>query len=206
MEPDWETYSKDRGEPDVAARWMTFAELASVRRTSKRAAVTLVRRHGWRRQRNNEGHVIALVPLTWADQAEAEGVPGEPHVDTPRGPHGEAHNTAFETALAAIEAAHASEVASLRAQVDTSEQARIAMQTLADRSLAQLADTTAEATTLREAIEGLRAKIGRAEDERDRARGDAQAAQDAAAELRLAAEARKARGRLRRAWDGWRGR
>jgi hypothetical protein len=38
------------------------------------------------------------------------------------------------------------------------------------------------------------------------ARHDALAAQQAAAELRQAEAARKARGRLRRAWDGWRGR
>jgi hypothetical protein len=38
------------------------------------------------------------------------------------------------------------------------------------------------------------------------AQHDAQAAQEAAAELRLAEETRQARGRLRRAWDGWRGR
>ena len=33
-----------------------------------------------------------------------------------------------------------------------------------------------------------------------------EAAEDAAEELRVADAARKARGRLRRAWDGWRGR
>ena len=38
------------------------------------------------------------------------------------------------------------------------------------------------------------------------AQHDAQAGQQAAKELRQAEEARKARGRLRRAWDGWRGR
>lgn len=42
------------------ARWMTFAELAKTLGVSKDSAVTLVRRHGWRRQRDNRGHVIAL--------------------------------------------------------------------------------------------------------------------------------------------------
>ena len=40
----------------------------------------------------------------------------------------------------------------------------------------------------------------------DAARQDAQAVQEWAAQLRQAEAARKARGRLRRAWDGWRGR
>jgi hypothetical protein len=40
----------------------------------------------------------------------------------------------------------------------------------------------------------------------DAARQDAQAVQEWAAGLRQAEAARKARGRLRRAWDGWRGR
>jgi hypothetical protein len=38
------------------------------------------------------------------------------------------------------------------------------------------------------------------------AQHDAQTAQQAAGALRRVDEARKARGRLRRAWDGWRGR
>jgi hypothetical protein len=206
MEPDWGTYSKAHGEPDVAARWMTFAELASIRHTSKRAAVTLVRRHGWRRQRNNEGHVIALVPLTWTEQAEADGVPGEPHLDTPRGPHGEAHNTTFETALAAIEAAHAREVAALRAQMDTSEQARIALQTLADRSLAQLVDANARVDRAEARMAELDAENRTKDDVISDARERANRAEVARQEAQDALDARKARGRLRRAWDGWRGR
>ena len=57
-----------------AARWMTFAELGAVRGISKASAIKLVRRHGWRRQRDNQGHVRALVPLTWAER-EGDGEP-----------------------------------------------------------------------------------------------------------------------------------
>jgi hypothetical protein len=42
--------------------------------------------------------------------------------------------------------------------------------------------------------------------ERDQARGEAQKARETVRRLEDAEVARKARGRLRRAWDGWRGR
>ena len=44
------------------ARWMSFAELAKARGISKLSAAALVRRHRWRRMRDNRGHVLALVP------------------------------------------------------------------------------------------------------------------------------------------------
>ena len=47
---------------DEPARSMTFAELAAARGISRATAITLVRRHGWRRQRDNQGHVIAQSP------------------------------------------------------------------------------------------------------------------------------------------------
>src|ERR1700744_479834 len=46
-------------------RWLTFAELSQLRGISKTAAMKLVSRHGWRRQKNNKGQVRALVPLAW---------------------------------------------------------------------------------------------------------------------------------------------
>jgi hypothetical protein len=61
-----------------AGRWMTFADLADARRISKASAIKLVRRHGWRRQRDNKGNVLALVPLPWAQDTEG------PEGDSPR--------------------------------------------------------------------------------------------------------------------------
>jgi hypothetical protein len=51
-------------------------------------------------------------------------------------------------------------------------------------------------------------KAGQLEGERDQARGKAQTALQTVRRLEAAGRetARKARGRLRRAWDGWRGR
>jgi hypothetical protein len=53
---------------------MTFAELEDNRGISKASAIKLVRRHGWRRQWDNKGNVLVLVPLPWAQATEA----GEP--------------------------------------------------------------------------------------------------------------------------------
>jgi hypothetical protein len=49
----------------VDGRWLTFAELGQLRGISKTAAMKLVSRHGWRRQKNNKGQIRALVPLAW---------------------------------------------------------------------------------------------------------------------------------------------
>jgi hypothetical protein len=45
-----------------ADRWVTLRELAEIRGISQHSAARLVRRHGWRRQRDNQGRVRALVP------------------------------------------------------------------------------------------------------------------------------------------------
>jgi hypothetical protein len=56
---------KPSATPDTAsnARWISLRELAEVRGISQHSATRLVRRHGWRRQRDNRGHVLALVPI-----------------------------------------------------------------------------------------------------------------------------------------------
>ena len=60
----------DRQADSIAdGRWMTFAELSQSRGISKTSAMKLVSRHGWRRQKNNKGHVCALVPVAWVGVA-----------------------------------------------------------------------------------------------------------------------------------------
>ena len=75
--------------------------------------------------------------------------------------------------------------------------AKAAQGETAERERADATNALLEAT--QEELAGQRALT-------DAARQDAQAVQEWAAELRQAEGARKARGRLRRAWDGWRGR
>src|ERR1700733_15229490 len=48
-------------------RWMTYGQIATLRRISKASAERLVRRHRWRRQADNQGFVRVLVPLDWCD-------------------------------------------------------------------------------------------------------------------------------------------
>jgi hypothetical protein len=90
--------------------------------------------------------VIALVPLTWATPEEGYK---EPHTDTGPGPasetHSGAHADGFGAALAAIQAAHANEVAALREQINVAEESRRAVQALADCILTQLAEASSRA-------------------------------------------------------------
>jgi hypothetical protein len=199
-------------------RWMSYGELARIRGIDRQSAVKLVRRQRWRRQPGNQGEVLVLVPSEALTRAmardEASDVTGAETPDIAP------DTAAFETALAAIEAAHGSEVAALRERVDAAELSRVSAQ-------AQLADATAKADRAEVLAEAERARAdratARADQERlaaDRFRAEAETAraelqqaqqatreaEDAAEALRRAEETRKARGRLRRVWDGWRGR
>src|SRR5690349_13197150 len=51
-------------------KWLTLAELAEARGIDKLSAARLVRRHRWRRQKDNEQRVRALVPLKWIEGKE----------------------------------------------------------------------------------------------------------------------------------------
>ena len=174
MDLDRQPHDTTDSEPHAFdARWMTFADLAAIRGTSKRAAVTLVRRHGWRRQRNNEGHVIALVPLTWATPEQAYKEPYGTTSQALSEAHKEANTAAFEVALTV--ATERAERAEQRAD-EANRRADVAV-ALAVRALAHFS----------EAERRLRMDL-------DRAQHDAEAAQQTAAELREADEARRARG------------
>jgi hypothetical protein len=97
-------------------RWMTYAELAQARGIDRQSAVKLVRRQGWRRQPGNHGEVRIFVPAEGLSRPMSrDETPDETRAETrPM----TLDMTAFETALAAIEAAHASEVAVWRERVD----------------------------------------------------------------------------------------
>ena len=160
--------------PDSEAmRWVSFAELADTRGISKDSAIRLVRRRGWRRQRDNQGHVRALVPETWLNGQE-DRPPDNPGDNPPDA-------TFHVKALSVLEEA----LTTLRGELGTVRDERDRAQAEA-RSALERADMHARELAV--------------------AQHDAQAAQEAAEALRQAEDARKARGRLRRAWDGWRGR
>jgi hypothetical protein len=104
-----------------SARWMTFAELAKVRGISKLSATTLVRRHGWRRQRDNQGHVIALVPLTWTNPDVGGQADDLPDKRADNRPDSQGYIAAFEAALVTVREAHAGEVSALRERAEAAE-------------------------------------------------------------------------------------
>jgi hypothetical protein len=194
------------------SRWMTFNELAEIRGINKLSAVALVRRHGWRRPRDNHRRVIALVPPTWAEPE----INNQPHSQNDNEADPNVYRAAFETALAAIEAAHSGELTALRERVDAAdrradraEKAVIEERALADR-LRETIDITAgelAATEKRlrdkldttEAVLGIAQRLAlEAEQERDRAENAAEALRQAEAE-------RNAKGLLARLRDAWKG-
>jgi hypothetical protein len=214
---------------DEPARWMTFAELAAARGISKDSAITLVRRHGWRRQRDNQGHVIALVPLTWAQ--ESEGRADNPPASQPDSqPDAPTDRTVLAGALAALEDALGeankradtalaladrlgAQLADASGRIEQAEHRADAAQQRADRAEAARQSAEALIANLEADMRAKDSQLAQAESDSaeqriaaEQARAQAHAAQDRTEEMTRAEEARKARGRLRRAWDGWRGR
>jgi hypothetical protein len=201
-QPHSEPHRQAHEHADDPARWMTFAELATIRGTSKRAAITLIRRHGWRRQRDNQNRVIALVPLTWAVTEPAGQAHGEAHRETHTAPHneptGQAHAAAFETALAAIREAKDSEIATLHGVIEGLRSSISRAEDRAARAEVAAGGERAKADALRDDLSLVRAALDQTQAEARDALRRAEAVERADAD-------RKARGlvaRLRAAWRG----
>jgi chromosome segregation ATPase len=172
-------------------RWMTYAELGQARGISTASATRLAFRRKWRRQAGNDGIARVAVPVTEAQQRsdKAHDIRDDDGGDITR------VVSALEVAVTSL--TKRAEAAESRA--DRAEQGRDAERSRAD--------------ALGDRIEALRVQL--AQMEAEGAASDVQAseltaqlkqARTDAQELRQANAARKARGRLRRAWDGWRGR
>ena len=63
MGTDMGTDTTDSG---ADGQWLTYTELAAIRRIDRHSAVKLVVRHRWRRQKDNHGVLRILVPTEWA--------------------------------------------------------------------------------------------------------------------------------------------
>ena len=125
------------------ATWMTYREIAAARGISHAAAIRLVQRHRWqKREGSNDGLAHVLVPHDAAQPTPPVRRPrhADPAPPSQRSPTTPSVAAAFESALAAIEAAHARELATLKEQVASAEQARIAMQALVEQFAGQLRD------------------------------------------------------------------
>lgn len=178
------------GDPSGDGRWLSYDELARARRISKASAERLVFRRHWRRQRGNDHVTRALVP--------AEFLTGDPPPDASGDASPDLSPDARDLlagALTALEDA----VASMREQLAGAERR-------AETAEAGREGERARADALRERIEGLTGELAAARDAADRARAEAQAAQDAAAGLRRQDDERKAQGRWARIRAAWRGR
>ena len=161
-------------------RWMTFAELARSRGISRDSAIALVRRKRWRRQRDNRGHTLALVPDDGPELRRpiAASQDDNRHDDTPddRGAasfHARAL-AALEGALEALQEGHKAEVSALQ-------------------------------TTHAGEVRVLGSQLAEAQSQADQARAEAVAAQGRVERLEAEQRAWWARGRLRRVWAAWRG-
>ena len=173
------------------ARWMSFAELGAARGISKASAIKLVRRHGWRRQRDNQGHVRALVPLTWAqDDRDEEG--DNIQDSTPDNPP---DTGLMAGALAALETA----VLSLTERAVSAERRADSALSLAEGTMAQLAEANARAHRAEGSVSAIQTGL-------DVARAEARAARERAEALEREAAARQARGLLARLRAAVRGR
>jgi hypothetical protein len=168
-------------------RWMTFVELAAARRISKMSAIKLVRRHGWRRQADNEGHVRALVPANWAtadEDSAAEGAQDrQADLSSAISTFGEAVSTLREQLSQERERTNAE-----RGRADRMEAERDSMRRREDELRGQLAVEKARAGVLQAAMEKALAE-----------------AKEQAVAMRRVEDARRLRGtwaRLRVAWHG----
>lgn len=191
------------------ARWMTFAELATARGISKLSAAALVRRHGWRRQRDNRGRVIALVPRDGPELrriVEADHRPDNPSDDPPDIAALEDAVVALrERAEAAERRAEAAEADRRRAEerADTADADRRAAAAMMDSFAARTDQAEAAIAGERQRTDALRDRLDRLQHDLDAARAQAQDATRTVEALRREDDTRKARGlmaRLRAAW------
>jgi hypothetical protein len=140
---------------DSNGRWLTYGEIAASRGTSRIAAVRLTQRHKWRRQMGNDGLARVLVPPNMLPDNVASHATGDNTgnsisnvSDVGNAVSDVASNTAGDVTdnmalLAAIEAAHAGEVAALRERAEVAERRADAAD--ADRRAAQARAEHAEA-------------------------------------------------------------
>ncbi len=155
------------GDASGDGRWMTYAEIARLRGISKASAERLVFRRHWRRQQGNDRTLRVLVPPEFLSGDAS----GDTSGDTSRGVRDDAQG-AWAGALANLD----NVATALREQLDHANQqtheankrADVAV-ALADRTLVQLAETSARADRAEQSIETERGRADRAEARADRA-------------------------------------
>jgi hypothetical protein len=203
-------------------RWMTYAELAEHRGISRPSAERLVLRKRWRRQRGNDRTVRILVPRDSLSGDMTDDTAGilsdDASADTSSVMSGDTtdHRALLSEALVVLEGALTEAnkraeaalalAADANARADRAEARADAAEN--DRRRADALVASLEADLRAKGAETAQHRVAAAQ-ARTEARDATEAARiatDALKAARQAEEARKGRGRLRRAWDGWRGR
>src|SRR5215469_872863 len=112
-----ETQGTDKGADftaDMSAdgRWLTYDQLAILRRIDKPSAVKLATRNRWTRRKGNAGQMQVCVPILWFERAEGrrDRYADKSADKTAIGADMSADVRAFETVLSAIQEAHAAEI------------------------------------------------------------------------------------------------
>jgi DNA repair exonuclease SbcCD ATPase subunit len=170
---------------EATERWVSFADLAQRRGISRAAASKLVRRHGWRRQTDNQGRVLILVPEAALDRPSVRPPPSDDDTASVRPSVGGGMARLAAGALAALEDA----VAALREQLD-------AANARAERAEADRAEERQRADDLRDRLNAMQEQLA-----------DAHAALQAAAAADTRTEqAERGRERAEVGWDAERAR
>ena len=141
-------------------KWVALAELAALRGINKLSAARLVRRHGWRRQPDNEGRVRVLVPFE-ALEAKADS-PRDSQPDSPAAIAAlqGAIASLSERAAAAEKRADQAEIRAERAETraDRAEQSADMLRERLEATQAELRHAQQAADALRQANEAWQAK------------------------------------------------
>jgi ABC-type transporter Mla subunit MlaD len=213
--------------PDTeAGRWLTYRQIADLRRISKASAERLVRRHKWRRQEDNQGVTRALVPPEWADAHPGRLTDSSPDIRRDGAPDITPSIAAFEAALAAMHGAKDAAISTLREANATLREQLAQSVTLIDgfreeRDRAQARADHAEAArdraeqgrdagragadALRDRVEAREADLALIRAALDQTQAEARKAHAEVETLRRAEAERKARGLVARLRATWRG-
>jgi hypothetical protein len=167
----------DKGSDDSDGMWLTYAELAAIRRIDRHSAVKLVIRHGWRRQKDNRGVLRIFVPSDWAKGTD-KGTDKTPDMGTDGSTDA---GTDMSSAISALEASVSSLTARAEAAEKRTDQAEIRAdraETRADQaySRAELAEKRTDRAE--QAMADERNRANHAEHGRDAERASADALRD----------------------------
>jgi hypothetical protein len=171
----------------------------------------LAKRHGWRRQKGNDGKLRVLVPAV--DRTIDRTIDLDKRGDKDRTEPDKGQDKALAQIIAALRSDAMEVVKPLQDAIAVLEAQLTEANARTDRAEQALAGERSRADVLREQLDATRTALATAHTQATDAATRAMAAEEAARiatdalnVARQVDEARRGKGRLRRAWDGWRGR